>query len=205
MKTFPLLLLALMALPVLATPIGPICSSCQGGIYDLDYLLVASGGGVEVYNFTLTIDTTQYSGGGTYISDVAVKPASSINWVNLLSAPGGISQWITQFGALNANGCDYSGSGFVCSTDGLTAPVSNHNFAWVWQASIPAGTLLDGNNEASVKVRYADANDIKVGGLVSEPITMDPSNPVPESATVWLAGLGLVLVACFRRHRGATR
>jgi hypothetical protein len=60
-----------------------------------------------------------------------------------------------------------------------------------------ASPLLTGDGAATIKARYVNASDAKVGALVSEDITL---TPVPEPGTLSLLGLG-VSAAMLRRRR----
>jgi hypothetical protein len=64
-------------------------------------------------------------------------------------------------------------------------------YAWVFDLTIPTGTLLTDANAASIKVHYSDSKGNKVGALVSEPITLEI---IPEPSTLLLVGVGLALL-----------
>src|SRR3989304_1582841 len=108
-----------------ANSIGPDCPTCQGSMYTLTNLgLFGTFNGNDEYHFSLTIDTSGYTGGGAFIDSVALKVSSSIvGTPTLLEAPGGGDAWTVETGGLNGNGCSGAGSGFVCASDGQTAPV----------------------------------------------------------------------------------
>jgi hypothetical protein len=173
-----------------ANSIGPDCPTCQGSIYTLTNLgLVGSSGANDEYHISLTIDTSGYTGGGAFIDLVALKISSSIvGDPTLLEAPGGVAAWTVQKGGLNANGCSGAGSGFVCASDGQTAPVvPSALYTWIFDPLIPHDTLL---TIASIKVRYVDPNGNKVGDLVSENINL----PDGDAGTFVLLGFGLMSV-----------
>lgn len=200
-------LLAAVAPQASAGTIGPLCGTCQGGVYTLEYELLSSGGGIDVIKVILDIDTSAYTGGGAYITDVAPKVSSSVVSATLLSAYGGNGSWTTGLGGLSADGCNGAGSGFFCSQSlGLGAPVVGPSFPWEWQVSLPTGTLFLGDVQASLKVRYADVNGKKVGDLVSENITITPGEPpgqIPEPPTsaLLVVGLGFLGLRKARRIR----
>jgi hypothetical protein len=152
----------------------------------------------------VTIDPTTYNGGGAFINAVAPKVSSAVNSFTLVSAPGVLSSWTTMPGGLNAGGCDGSGSGFVCAQDKAPpkdAPVPfAGTYSWVFDVTIPTGTLLTAPNAASIKVQYTDHSGNKVGALVSEDITLEgPAIPEPSA---WLAmGVGLMTVGPYVRKR----
>ena len=176
--------------PADANPIGPDCLTCQGSIYTLTNLgLFGTSNGNDEYHISLTIDTNGYNGGGAFIDSVALKVSSSIvNTPKLLEAPDGVFAWTVEKGGQNANGCSGAGGGFVCASDGQTAPVpSNSLYSWIFDLVIPHDTLL---TIASIKVRYVDTNGNKVGDLVSENISL----PDGDAGTFELLGFGLLSV-----------
>jgi hypothetical protein len=195
---------ALAFLPAVAAadPIGPSCGTCQGAIYTLDYsgspISVDVANGTETFRIRLTIDTSGYNGGGSYIDTVAVKVGPSLESATLFDAPGGAASWRTWTGGLNANGCSGSGSGFDCAAAWFIGiPVPNATlYQWIWDIEMDAGILFTGPFESSIKVRYVDGNHAKIGALVSEGITLQ-ENPelIPEPASALLLGGGLLALA----------
>ena len=192
--------LAFASMPAFGGTIGPVCGSCQGSIYTLTYELVSLNvASIDTYNIFLTINTGTYNGGGLYIHEVAPKVASSTVLATLTSSPAGT--WTTTEGGLNANGCSGSGTGFFCTAaSGLGAAVSNITNSWSWTVSFATGTILDGDGEASLKVRYVNANNEKVGALMSEDLSLTGDNGVPEPGTFVMMGAGLAGVALLSRR-----
>ena len=191
-----------------ADPIGPLCGTCQGSIYTLEYsgfpISVDIPNNRETFRIYLTIDTAGYNAGGLFIDTVAIKVAPQIFSATLFDAPTGAGNWTTWLGGLNANGCSGSGSGFDCAAawfSGVSVP-SGTPYAWAWDVEITDGTLFTGALASSIKVRYVDGNNVKVGALVSEGITLQ-TNPdlIPEPATAALLGGGLLALAFARRRR----
>jgi PEP-CTERM motif len=187
--------------------IGPTCATCQGSTYTLNILglapvdLYTADGTNDTYRVALTINTDGYSGTGTRIDEVAVKIAASANKSSLVSAPGDLSYWALVPGGLNADGCSGSGSGFECSdwivgsaAGALLASASS--FTWVFDIDIssPLFSFTSTNPDLlpSIKARYVDDADNKVGALVSE--------KVPEPGTLALLGIGASLAAIRRRR-----
>jgi hypothetical protein len=188
-----------------ADPIGPVCDTCQGSIYELLYdpTPVGTTATSTIYEITLRIDTTGYTGTGVRIDDVAFKVSANLNGQTLLDAPGGVGNWTALFGGINAAGCQgNSSSGFGCATSDSTS-VATLPFAgiyeWVFNAFVPLSESLKTDPfDASIKARYVDANGIKVGDLVSEGITLQV---IPEPGTALLLLGGLAGLSGFGRSR----
>ncbi len=72
----------------------------------------------DEYLVTLTVDTSLYSGGGTFLDAVAIKLSQALTSATLTEAPGGIADWDLHTGGLSAGGCNGQGQGFLC-TEGL--------------------------------------------------------------------------------------
>src|SRR6476620_6348882 len=93
-----LFMLPLAAISAHANSIGPICGSCQGSVYTLTNLvqvadLDTTDGLADTWRIALSIDTTNYTGSGIRIDEVAVKVSSAVDKVTLLQAPGGLGVW----------------------------------------------------------------------------------------------------------------
>lgn len=181
--------------------------SFQGTIWSLSY----SGSALadadplhETYRVTLDVDTSGYTGGGSFIDQVAVKVSSSLFGASLVSGPGGASNWSISSGGIGAYGCSGSGGGFECA-DGLilagNTPVPGGTYSWVFDLTMTNGLLFTGLLESSVKGRFVDANGRKVGALVSENVTL--TSPVPEPEIYAMMGLGLGLLGWVGRRRKA--
>lgn len=176
------------------TLVGPNCSTCQGGIYDLTYAPVSIGAFYDMFSVQLSINTASYVGSGVVISEVAQKISNSVASFTLTSAPGGIGMWNSQFGGIGANGCSGSGSGFICSASSLgAAPLSNSPNTWRWDVTIPHNSLAE---IPSLSARFEDINGQMAGALVFEEMP-----GVPEPLTMALTGGGLVLLWLLRKRR----
>src|SRR5262249_8320054 len=144
--------------------------------------------------------TTGYNGGGTHLDTVALKVSAQLLDATLVSAPGGVAQWIESLGGLNASGCSGSGSGFDCAeatSVGTSPVVPRFVYSWVFDLKMATGGLLTGTDQSSVKARYVNDAGNKVGALVSEGITL---TIVPEPGTAALVLLGGALLAGRRRR-----
>lgn len=195
-----------------ADSIGPSCGTCQGSTYTLTYTVEGVSGGNTTYDVSLSIDTAGFSpsGGGSgpfYIDSVAVKVSSKdpSGPTELDSAPGSTADWAVYDGGVNAGGCSSAGSGFECaaSKGGSAGAVDGFNvtggtLAWVWDITLPTGSLITSPNGATIKARYVDGKDHKVGQLVSEDITLSTNTAAAEPGTtllllcVALAGGGIL-------------
>jgi hypothetical protein len=185
-----------------AASIGPDCGTCQGSIYTLTNLglapidLNSADGSFDTWRIALTIDTSGYTGAGVAIDEIAIKVSDKVNQASMVDAPGAVGSWQLLPGGLDANGCTGSGSGFDCSDwIGIgSSPAIVHGplLTWVLDVDV-ASPLLQGFDQASIKVRYVDSSGNKVGALVSENIT------VPEPGTWSLLALG-VAATLFRRR-----
>jgi hypothetical protein len=188
-----------------ADPIGPDCGTCQGAIYELLYQPTPVGSTVDstIYEITLRIDTTGYDGTGVRIDDVSFKVSANLNGQTLLDAPGGVGNWTALFGGINAGGCQgNAASGFGCATsdsDAVATLLFAGVYEWVFHAFVPIGASLKTEPfDASIKARYVDTNDRKVGDLVSEGITLQV---IPEPVTALLLLGGLAGLSGFGRSR----
>jgi hypothetical protein len=187
-----------------AESIGPDCGTCQGSIYTLDILGLAptdlyKDGSFDTYRVALTIDTSGYTGTGSYIDEVAVKISSSVNKANIVEAPEGASTWNLLPGGLNADGCTGSGSGFECAEwigSGSSYIIPGPVLKWVFDIDIssPLFSFTSTNYDLlpSIKARYVDDSGNKVGALVSE--------KVPEPATLALLTVGMTFGTIRRRR-----
>jgi hypothetical protein len=186
-----------------ADPIGPNCGAgnCFGSIYTLTSNLVSAGATTSTYNFTLTVNTSGYTGAGSGLEAVAIKTvpnSSDMTSPSLLSGPGTFTTGALH--GLAANGCGGSSTnGFLCtqSSSPTGVAVPNGTYTFVFQGTVANGTLLTAAGAASVKALYVDGTG-QQAGLTSAPITIQPG-AVPIPGTAWLFGAGFVGFLAWQR------
>ena len=178
-------------------------NDCFGTLYTLQYVTTpdSSTATTQTFDIILTLDTTATTGVGPNLPAVAVK-VSSMATGALESAPA--AGWTELDGGLNANGCNGKGSGFVCASN-LAAPltVPDGTYVWVFDVTIPTGTLLTGPTAAHIKALYGTGtgSSFQNNGITSEDITLQTKTTVPEPATLALFGSGLLSLAGIVRRR----
>jgi len=181
----------------------------QGSIWSLTYSgtpLADSDPLSEKFRIMLEVDTSGYTGSGSFLDQVAIKVASSYLDVSLFAAPSGTNNWSLLGGGINSGGCSGSGAGFVCA-DSNAALNGGYGlsvggiYSWIFDVTVANGTLFTGWDQASVKGRFVDYSGVKVGDLVSENVTL----LVPEPEIYAMMGVGLGLLGFIgRRRRRAT-
>lgn len=221
----------LIVLPALASadPIGPNCTTCDGGIYTLSWSGTPQSTTLttETDRITLTIDTSGVSafltglGGGLVapfaLDAAAIKIASSVISATLFAAPGGTGNWNLIPGGINAGGCSGSGGGFDCADWVGAGPGTALGgiLTFVFDETITLGTALTGPLAASIKARYVDSLGNKSGALVSEKITLQTASsgtsstgisstgntPEPGSSSLAVLGLGLLAASFWARRK----
>jgi hypothetical protein len=194
---------------VIGTPTNPcINDSCDGAQYTLLYdghALPDADPLTELFRISLIVDTTNYTGGGSFLDNVAIKVSSTPNLVDasLFAAPGGTSDWTVGLNqTINASGCNANGGGgFICadgsanSGKGVALPGP---YTFTFDVEVKNGTLFTDPLAATIKARYVDGAGEKTGALLSENITLQV---VPEPETYAILALGLAFLGIAARRR----
>ena len=142
-KKYAISILAGLALGVLsfgatADPIGPDCAggSCFGNIFTLTYAAISP----TEYTIDLRIDTSNTTLDATdFIAQVAFKVVSSSSDITntpslFTTAPGTWS--VPVKGGLANAGCSTGPQGFVCTSDGTSALLTDYTGkVWRWDGS----------------------------------------------------------------------
>jgi PEP-CTERM motif len=172
----------------------PTSLTVDGAVYTMTDVLNSPGD----YTFTLNIDLTGYTGGGSYLRALAFN-AGTYTSFNLISTPDGAGLWNYVPGGLDAGGCNGHGAPWACITDTANSgkgynitslsPVNQFTFEFT-------GITLTSDG-VGLKANYVDINGKKAGSLISQQIS-----PIPEPSTyaMLLAGLGLVGFSARRRN-----
>lgn len=184
----------------------PTSLNYNGAVYTMTDTQIAA----NKYIFTLNIDLTNYTAGGSYLNSLAfqVNGNSSFTKFSLLSTPDALSNWNTVSGGLNASGCSGTGAPWMCITNTSNSgkgysitPLSSHaSDKYVFE--FDGVTLTSAGVE--LKANYVDSYGNKVGSLISAPITPVSAVPEPQTYAMMLAGLCLIGFIVYRRKSDAS-
>jgi hypothetical protein len=126
---------------------------------------------------------------------------SSFTSFTLLGTPDGVGNWTYIPGGLNASGCNSEGAPWACiqnnSNLGLGYDISNLSAHPDDQYVFKFEGVTLTSAGVSLKAQYVDANNKKMGSLISLPII----SPVPEPETYAMLLAGLGLIGFSARHR----
>jgi hypothetical protein len=168
----------------------PSCDvfGCQGSSVSLDVVDLGS----SVYDVTLSIDTTGYTGSRTQIEAASFKAIQGFTSVTLDGTPGGTWSAPTEHG-INNSLCAGDGNDFVC-TEGSVAIARG---AQTWSFTVNGGSLMP-VYDWHIGFKYGPGN----GKIVSVPGAGAPAVPEPTAFPTFAVG-GLVIGSAVRRARPA--
>ena len=197
-----------------AVTIGPTCGTCGSHNTTFNISFAVVNAATNVYDITIT---ASYGSpvDAPYISAVGIKVdgASVENFVSV-TPPAGTGTWSTVLGTLNNAGCEANpGEAFACSENVPGAGTNAGPDTWVLRLDFDTALNL-ATLTGSFKAKFSDINGNKIDSLISESFgstttpttspttpTTTPQGPVPEPASLFLLGSGLVLAHQQLRRR----
>lgn len=183
---------------------------CFGMTFTLTY--------TEITPTQFSIDYTLNTTGSTlpatdWVQAVSFKPASSILATSAFVSTSAPGIWSGQLGGLNSGGCDGSGSGYICASDGTSALLDGSTYDWIFTINVAnASDWLLTAGAASIKANFNGPGQCANGCLVSQDITLQQSSSgsssgssgtisEPNSSVLSLMGVGILLAAMWMRRR----
>lgn len=189
---FAVAAMGFLSAPANASTLNSI--TVDGAVYSASYTTLAT----NDYRFTLNIDLSGYTGGGSYLDSLAFKVGSQTPAFSLLSAPDATSNWSVASGNLNAGGCGGGSSGSVCITDTANPYGLNISSSNLLTFIFDMGNNAMTSNGLQLMALYRDSTGKKAGSLVSKDLTLPSTtttgnvSPVPLPAAAWLFGSALL-------------
>jgi hypothetical protein len=213
-----LFLAGLVSTPASADPIGPDCSTCNGGIYTLFTDFVDTNPDLLLTTFRVSFlaDTSGVAAvvpAALAIDSVSIKIANGTTVATLVSFPPNSGDWgaVEIDSGINNDGCSGSGNGFICTQSTTNPAEIGGILEWIFDVTF-TGSL---NAGSEVKARFVDDEGGHVGDLLSENITLQRSPCVPgtpgcrppflivaEPSSLALLGLAILAAGALTRRRG---
>lgn len=193
--------------PCFSDPGNPTVDQCDGATYTLSYIgepLPDVNPQTETFRIFLDVDTTNYTGGGTFLDSVGIQVSTTTPVLidaTLTNAPGGIFNWtiVSLDIGVNDTGCSGPGGGFICVEGFEKGAALPGPFTFSFDVTVRNETpLFTDPLAAKVAARYVNASGARAGHLVEESITLQV---IPEAETYAMLLLGLALLGAQMARR----
>jgi hypothetical protein len=179
----------------------------MGSTYTLSY---APTGTPDVFDVTLVIDASGYTGGtNDFLNDVALKVAKKghLDDVTVISEPAGYETSVEP-GGLGSKGCKDNTSAFFCLAytgggDGEAVGSAGDIYTFSFLVGVDkAKDLLTGFDAAAIKVLYDNSRG-KSAGVSKDKLTLTQTTATPEPSSMALLGTALLGMAALARKMKA--